>query len=103
MDVTELVQSKWLTAQNVKESQTKTVVIIGQGVQEEVVSTKGDKYKALILPIQLDGLTKDWRVNRTSLRKLVEKFGTKTELWVGKSVVLGIVLMQGGKEGLIPL
>ena len=102
MDVNELVQSKWLTAQNVKESPTKTVVILGAGSQEEVVSSKGEKYKALVLPVQLDALTKDWRVNRTSIRKLVDKLGSRTELWTGKQVVLTTMLMQGGKEGIVP-
>ena len=102
MDVNELVQSKWLTAQNVKESPTKTVVILGAGSQEEVVSSKGEKYKALVLPVQLDALSKDWRVNRTSIRKLVDKLGSKTEFWVGKPVVLTTMLMQGGKEGIVP-
>lgn len=101
MDVLELVQSKWLTAQNVKESPTKTVVILSQGTQEEVVSTKGEKYKALVLQVQLDTVMKDWRVNRTSLRKLVEKLGSKTELWVGQRVLLSTMLMQGGKEGVV--
>jgi hypothetical protein len=103
MDVTELVQSKWLTAQQVKDSPSKTVVILGQGLQEEVLSTKGEKYKALVLPVQLDGVGKDWRVNRTSLRKLVVLFGIRTESWVGKSVLLTTILMQGGREGIIPV
>ena len=102
MDVTELVQSKWLTAQNVKESPTKTVVILSQGTQEEVISTKGENYKALVVQVQLDGLMKDWRVNRSSLKKLVEKLGSKTELWVGQRVLLTTMLMQGGKEGVVP-
>ena len=103
MDVTDLVQSKWLTAQNVKESPTKTVVILGQGLKEEVVSTKGEKYNALVLPVQLDQVSKEWRVNRASLKKLVDKLGVRTESWVGKSVVLTTMLMQGGKEGIIPI
>lgn len=102
MDVTELVQSKWLTAQNVIDSPTKTVVILSQGTQEEVISTKGEKYKALVVQVQLDGLMKDWRLNRASLKKLVEKLGSKTEVWVGQRVVLKTMLMQGGKEGVVP-
>lgn len=102
MDVSELVQSKWLTAQNVKESPSKTVVIIGQGLQEEVTNNKGEKYKALILPVQIDGLSKEWRVNRSSLKKLISLFGVRTESWVGQKVVLTTMLMQGGKEGVIP-
>lgn len=101
MDVTDMVQSKWLTAQDVKESPTKTVVIIGAGSQEEVVSTKGEKYKALVLPVQIDGRNKDWRVNRNSLKKLSSIFTVKTESWVGQKVLLTTMLMQGGKEGIV--
>ena len=105
MDITEIVQSKWLTAQDVKESSTKTVVLLGEGNCEEVVSTKGEKYKALVIPVQLDGVKmKDWRVNRASLKKLREKFNSfDTKSWIGKPIVLTTMLMQGGKEGIIPI
>lgn len=103
MDVNELVQSKWLTAQDIKESTTKTVVILTEGNVEDVTSTKGEKYKALVLQVQLDGTKlKDWRVNRTSLKKLKEKFAnTDTKTWIGKPVVLTTMLMQGGREGIV--
>ena len=103
MDVSDLVQSKWLTAQDVKESSTKTVVIIGVGNKQEETSTKGEKYTALVLPVQLDAKTKDWRVNRASLKKLIQMLGVETSGWVGKPVVLTTILMQGGKEGIIPV
>ena len=104
MDVSELVQSKWLTAQDVKDNQVKngvaTIVVIGVGEQQEAVSTKGEKYKALVLPVQIDAKTKDWKVNRNSLKKLVSKLGADTASWVGQKVVLTTMLMQGGKEGI---
>ena len=103
MDVTELVQSKWLTAQEIKDSPTKTVVILGSGQQEEVLSTKGERYKALVVPVQIDGRTKDWRLNRTSIKKLAEKFGRDTQVWVGKPILLTTLMMQGGREGLVPV
>ena len=105
MDVNELVQSKWLTAQDVKESPSKTVVLLTEGNLEEATSTKGEKYKALVAQVQLDGSkVKDWRINRTSLKKLVAKFGSNdTKLWIGKPIVLTTMLMQGGREGIVPI
>ena len=103
MDAFELVQSKWLTAQDIKESPTKTVVILSAGVLEEKVSTKGEKYKALVVPVQIDGKNKDWRINFTSIRKLVQVLGKETNLWVGKPILLTTMLMQGGKEGIVPV
>ena len=103
MDVSELVQSKWLTAQDVKDSQSKTVVIIGAGIQKEEQTKTGEKYFALTLPVQLDAKTKEWKVNRISLKKLVEKMGKETSSWVGQRVVLTTMLMQGGREGIVPV
>lgn len=104
-DVNELVQSKWLTAQDVKESVTKTVVLLSEGLVEDATSTKGEKYKALVVQVQLDGkLVKDWRVNRTSIKKLKEKFATAdTKAWIGKPILLTTMLMQGGREGIVPV
>lgn len=105
MDVNELVQSKWLTAQDVKESSTKTIVILSEGNVEDATSTKGEKYKALVVQVQLEGkLVKDWRVNRTSLKKLKEKFGSSdTKTWIAKPILLTTMLMQGGREGIVPV
>jgi hypothetical protein len=103
MDVTELVQSKWLTSQDVKESVTKTAVVIGVGVRQKAVNSKSEEYETLILPVQLDGRIKDWRLNKASLRKLVAKFGVKTEAWVGQPITLTVIPIQGGKEGVVPV
>ena len=103
VDVSELVQSKWLTAQDVKDSNTKTVVIVGVGDVKEETSSKGEKYKALIVPVQIDGKMKDWKLNRSSLKRLLISLGKDTSLWVGQKVLLTTMLMQGGKEGIIPV
>jgi hypothetical protein len=103
MDVKELVQSKFLTAQNVKESPTKIATILDQGKEEIVTTTKGESYKAISILVELDKVQKEWRLNRHSLRKISAAFGTETSQWVGKQIALTTMLMQGGKEGVVPI
>jgi hypothetical protein len=103
MDVKDIVQNSWLTAQDVKNSPTKIATILDAGKVEEAVDQKGLKYKALVLTVELDKNSKTWKLNRYSARKLAEKFGTETSFWVGKQVALTTMLMQGGKEGVIPV
>jgi len=100
MDVSSLVESKWLTANDVRTSQSKTLVVISAGVLEDAVSIKGEKYKTLILPVEIDNKKKDWKLNRSSLKKFVEKHGKDTGLWVGKPIKVTTILLQGGKEGI---
>ncbi len=104
MDVKEMVQNNWFTAQDIKNSPTKIATIVDPGTVEEATSQKGEKYQALKLKIDIDKVVKEWRPNKYALRKLSERFGTtKTEEWVGKQVALTTMLMQGGKEGIIPV
>ena len=103
MDVKELVQSKYLTAQFVKESPTKIATILDQGKEEVVTTTKGDSYKAVTILVEVDKHQKDWRLSRHALRKISAAFGTETSAWVGKQIALTTMLMQGGKEGVVPV
>lgn len=105
VETSELMESKFLTSKDVKESTNKTLVVLGEGNIEMVDNTKGEKYKALTVPVQLDGLKlKDWRINKTALKKLNEKFGsTNSKEWVGKPFVVTTIPAQGGKEAIIPI
>jgi len=100
MDVSDLVESKWLTANDVRTSNSKTLVVVSAGVLEDAISMKGDKYKTLVLPVELDGKKKDWKLNRSSLKKFVERHGKDTSAWVGKPIKVTTILLQGGKEGI---
>lgn len=102
MDITNLVQSQWLTAQEVKNSPTKVVVIVDQGKLEESTSQKGEKYQALVLRVELDKVEKQWKLSRYAAKKLADKFSAETKEWLGKQVLLTTMLMQGGKEGIVP-
>jgi hypothetical protein len=103
MDVTDLVQSVWLTAQEVNNSPSKIATILSEGVREEVSSdSKGVKYQAVRLVVEFDRVQKEWRPNRYALKKLAERFGAETKGWVGKQIALTTMLMQGGKLGIVP-
>ena len=102
MDVSSLVQSMWLTSTDVKNSPTKIVTILNTGEEEEVLTKAGEKYKAIKLLVSLDKVEKQWRLNKYSLRKMVERFGPETSGWLGKSISVTTMLMQGGKEGVAP-
>ena len=102
MDVTDLVQSVWLTAQEVNNSPSKIATILSEGVREEVSDSKGVKYQAVKLVVELDKVQKEWRPNKYALKKLAERFGSETKGWVGKQIALTTMLMQGGKLGIVP-
>lgn len=103
MDVTDLVTSQWLTADDVRTSQSKIAIILDGGKISNEISLKGEAYKALILPIELDRVSKFWKLNKHSLKKLTQSFGNNdTSTWVGKQIKLTTMLMQGGKEGIVP-
>lgn len=103
MDITNMVQSQWLTAQEVKNSPTKIVTIVDQGKLEDAKSLKGETYQALVLRVDLDKKEKQWKLSRSAARKLAEKYGNETSAWLGKQVALTTMLMQGGKEGILPI
>lgn len=102
MDVTDLVQSQYLTVQEVNNSPTKIVTILNEGIKEDVVDSKGQKYQSVKILVELDKVKKDWRPNKFALKKLAERFGNNTSLWVGKQFALKTMLMQGGREGIVP-
>jgi len=101
MDVSGLVQSQWLTARDIDNSPTKIVTILDNGKFTEEVATDGRKYQALVLKVQLDTYTKDWKPNRFTLKKLVEAFGKDTQTWTGKQLKVSTMLMQGGRMGVV--
>lgn len=102
MDVKDLVQNQWLTSTDVNTSITKIATIIDTGKVTEETNQKGEKYKALVLSVDIDRQTRFWKLNKYSLKKLSERFGIETTAWLGKQVKLTTMLMQGGKMGVVP-
>ena len=104
MDISDEVQSKYLAAADVKNSPTKTIVILDEGKKTEATDSKGQKYISSEFLVSLDALRKIWRPNKTAKKKLAEKFGsTDTLVWIGKPIVVTTAFFQGGREGIVPI
>ena len=96
MDVSELLESDFVSVQLVQTSPTKKATILNSGVEETGQYGKGCK-----LLVDIDGKQKYYKPNKTSLKAIVLKWGTKTELWVGKTLLLNLAMLQGGKLGVV--
>lgn len=103
MDIKQMVSSEWLLTQDVLDSPTKTVVIIDAGTLEDRKDSNGKVFKTLVLNVELDAVKKKWSLNKFSQKFLAKVYGTETSAWVGKVVKLRTMLMQGGKEGVVPV
>lgn len=98
MDINEFLESEFLTCEYVRTSTTKKATILSSGTKE--LSQDG-KTKKLQLLVEIDGKQKFWKLNKASLKNLKEKFGTDSNLYIGKVVGLSLQTLQGGKEGIV--
>lgn len=95
VDTTEAMESQYLTADIVKGSPTKKCVIVDGGSYEDTVFGT----KRLTLKVSIDGKQKIWRPNRDSVKNL-RTYGVDTTNWVGKTINLQIISIQG-KDSII--
>lgn len=94
VDVTEAMESQYLTADLVKESESKTIVIIDGGKYEDV-TYDGVTSKRLSINVELDMKAKIWRPNKDSVSNLAEAYGKDSDKWVGKQAKLSVVKIHG--------
>ena len=97
----EALESRYLTAELVKNSPTKRLVVIAEGGYEEV-TYDNETTRRLTLPVEIDGKEKLWRPNRDSISNMKEVFGADTRSWVRCTAKLQIIKMQG-KESVIAI
>lgn len=90
----EALESKYLTAETVKASPTKKLVVIGQGGYENQ-NFDGEVSRRLTIPVQIDGKDKFWRPNRDSVTNCKTAWGRDTETWIGKVAKLQVIRIQG--------
>ena len=96
VDVSESMETKYLTADVVMSSPTKIGILLDEGKYEET-----DFGRKLTMNIQIDGKTKIWRPNRDSTKNLSRDFGsTDSAAWIGKKIALEVVSL-GGKDSVI--
>jgi len=97
MDTKGLEGSDSISIGLVKDSPTKKLVILSAGTM--VLDTKENKQKFQCL-VEMDGRSKMYRPNKTTIKKLQEKYGFDSNAWVGKA----LSLEQGqvnGKDAII--
>ena len=96
MDVTEAMESQYVTVELVKHSNSRVALITSEGEFEEA-----ERGRRLTLTVDIDGKHKFWLPNPTSVKSLVELFGSKESLnWIGKKVLLD-TLRISGKDSVI--
>jgi hypothetical protein len=89
METQEFSESKYLTAELVKNSPTKIATIIDEAKGEQ--TDFGEKLKCTI---QLDGKEKIWRLNRDSVKNM-QALGTDSKAWILTQVRLAVVTSKG--------
>lgn len=85
VNVTEAMESKYLTAEAVENSPSKQCVILTEGEYIE-----GQYGKRLTLKVNLDKKEKIWQPNKETVKSLSDVYTTESDNWVGKKVFLGI-------------
>lgn len=90
MDVTQYGESDYITAEIVKQSKSKTCVVIGDATVED---TKfGDKMQILV---EIDGKKKKYRPNKDTIKNLIETYGRDSKAWLGKEIRLQVISNLG--------
>jgi len=81
------------------------ITIINEGIEQESESFTNDDGTPKvdhIFKITLEnGEERKISMNKTSLRKFVEKYGLETSAWVGKEAVVNVVMNTNGKKGIV--
>ena len=89
VDITQALESQFVTIDLVMNSQTKKMVVIDSGRYE-----KGEFGERLSLGVNIDGKEKIWRPNQESVKNL-SVFGYDTNQWIGKVIIVGIEKRKG--------
>jgi len=89
VDISQALESEYLTVHDVKDSLNKRLVIINEGQYEE--TTYGLRLAVLT---NFNCQEKKWHPNKDSLRNLKESWGKETKEWVGKPVLLRVIRMK---------
>lgn len=94
VDVSRAMESKYITAELIKESPTKKCVIIDGG--EYVESTyDGKTFERFQLNVEIDGKKKIWNVNKDSVKNISAEYGKNSTMWIGKVIQLSTASIKG--------
>jgi len=96
MDMTQYAESEYLTAEKIEQSETKIGVVVSDS---EIVDSKFGKTPEF--HIEIDGLKKKWKPNKTSIQHLIDAFGKDSKSWLGKIISFDIVTTSTGRPSII--
>jgi len=96
MDTKSLTESDSITMKMVRDSPSKKLVILSAGAIQPDKEGK-QRFQCLV---EIDGMNKVFRPNKTTLRVLQAKYGMESSLWVGKSLILTTGVVEG-KEAIL--
>lgn len=91
VDVSEALESKYLTAQLVKESPTKVATIVSDGCYE---ITDIDN-RRFTITVKMDEKEKIWQPNPSSVENMAELWGKESKKWFSKKVRLQCINISG--------
>ena len=101
VDITEALESDYLTADLVNNLKERVGTIVSDGKYEDV-EYNNIKSRRLTLQVDVNGRQKIWRPNRDSIKNLSGAFGRDTKLWMGKKIAFNVVSMMG-KDSVIAI
>lgn len=94
VDTTQYGEGQYLTADMVKSSPSKKLVIVG-----EPKGKPSDFGERLTADVEMDGKKKEWRLNRDTVKNM-QTLGIDSKYWNGAEVNLQVVTISG-KESII--
>lgn len=92
MDAREFLEKPYLTADYVQSLNNTEVVILDKGLSGDF---EGRKYLILQVQVVENKKIKEWRLNTSSVKKLIDTYGHETTSWATKRVKLAIETMKG--------
>ena len=96
METKQLTESNAVSMALVNASPTKKLVILSAGA---MVQDKEGRMRLEVL-VEIDGLQKSFRPNKTTIRALQAKYGSESLAWMGKSLNLVVGKVEG-KDAII--
>ena len=90
MNIQESLEGDYINTKLVNDSTTKKCIIIGAGKIEE-----GEFGRKPTFPVEIDGKSKTWRMNRMTLENMSFVLGVETIKWLGVVVDLKVMTIKG--------
>lgn len=81
----ELDVKNYLKGEDVKEGDIVTILDEGEKISQEF---EGEERMWFEVTIQLGSLEFPWAMNKTTQKRMIEKYGRETKLWIGKKLKL---------------